>query len=63
MKKLFYPITREAALADLAELPSRIKAKTTITRRGPEGRHLREQARQQLCWHQLFVTLNRRACV
>lgn len=60
MKRLFHPITQEVALADLAELPHRIKARTYITKRGPEGRHLREQARQQLRWHQLFVTLNRR---
>lgn len=60
MKRLFHPITQEVALADLAELPHRIKARTYITKRGPEGRHLRELARQQLRWHQLFVTLNRR---
>lgn len=61
MKSLFHPIDRHAALADLAELPHRIKANTFTTKRGPEGRHLREQARQQLRWHQLFVSLNRRA--
>ena len=60
MKNLFYPITREVALADLAELPSRIQARTHITKRGPEGRHLREQASQQLRWHRLFITLSRR---
>lgn len=62
MKKLFHPITKQAALADLADLPHRIKAKTYTTKRGPEGRNLREQARQQLRWYQLFVDMNRRAC-
>ncbi|HGY1009449.1 TPA: hypothetical protein ACNUUR_002041 [Aeromonas salmonicida] len=61
MKKLFHPITKQEALADLAELPRRIKAKTYTTRSGAEGRNLREQARQQLRWHQLFHTMNRRA--
>ncbi|MBL0663822.1 hypothetical protein [Aeromonas caviae] len=61
MKKLFHPITRQAALADLADLPHRIRAKTYTTKRGPEGRNLREQARLQLRWHQLFQTMNRRA--
>ncbi len=61
MNKLFHPITRQAALADLADLPHRIRAKTYTTKRGPEGRNLREQARQQLRWHQLFHTMNRRA--
>ena len=61
MKKLFHPITKQEALADLAELPHRIKAKTYNTKRGPEGRNLREQARLQLRWHQLFHTMNRRA--
>ena len=40
MKKLFHPITRQAALADLADLPHRIRAMTYTTRRGPEGRKL-----------------------
>lgn len=61
MKKLFHPITRQAALADLADLPHRIRVMTYTTWRGPEGRNLREQARQQLRWHQLFHTMNRRA--
>ena len=50
-----------APLADLADLPHRIRAKTYTTKRGPEGRNLREQARLQLRWHQLFHTMNRRA--
>ncbi|MGL5129858.1 MAG: hypothetical protein ACRC7D_17345 [Aeromonas popoffii] len=61
MKKLFHPITKQEALADLAEPPRRIKAKTYTTRSGAEGRNLREQARQQLRWHQIFHTMNRRA--
>lgn len=60
MKKLFHPITKQEAQADLAELPRRIKAKTYTTRNGAEGRNLREQARQQLRWHQLFQAINRR---
>ncbi|MFM5138439.1 hypothetical protein [Aeromonas rivipollensis] len=60
MKNLFHPVSQQAALTDLAELPRRIKAKTNITRSGSEGRHLREQARQQLRWHRLFCTMGRR---
>lgn len=60
MKKLFHPITRQAALADLADLPHRIRAKTYTTRRGPEGRNLREQARQQLRWLKVFRSMNGR---
>ncbi len=63
MNELFYPISQQAALADLAELPQRIRAKTHTTKGGTEGRHLREQARQQLRWHQLFCTLGRRGQV
>lgn len=61
MKKLFHPVTQQVALADLAELPRRIRAKTYTTRSGTEGRNLREQAHQQLRWHQLFHMMNRRA--
>lgn len=61
MKKLFHPITRQAALADLAELPHRIRAKTYTTKRGPEGRNLREQARQQLLWLKVFRSMSERA--
>lgn len=61
MKKLFHPITERAALADLAELPHRIRANTYTTRRGPEGRNLREQARQQLRWLSVFRSMNGRA--
>ncbi|MFM1649071.1 hypothetical protein ACJ5N2_14445 [Aeromonas salmonicida] len=60
MKKLFHPITKQVALADLAELPHRIKAKTYTTKRGPEGRNLREQARQQLRWIKVFRSMNGR---
>ena len=60
MKKLFHPITRQAAMADLADLPHRIRAKTYTTKRGPEGRNLREQARQQLRWHKVFRSMNGR---
>lgn len=60
MKKLFHPITPQAALADLADLPHRIRAKTYTTRRGPEGRNLREQARQQLRWLKVFRSMNGR---
>lgn len=60
MKKLFHPITQQAALADLAELPRRIKAKTYTTRSGAEGRNLREQARQQLRWLKVFRSMNGR---
>lgn len=60
MKKLFHPITRQEALADLAELPHRIKAKTYTTKRGPEGRNLREQALQQLRWLKVFRSMNGR---
>ena len=60
MKKLFHPITRQAALADLADLPHRIRAKTYTTKRGPEGRNLREQARQQLRWLKVFRSMNGR---
>ena len=60
MSTLFNPISQQAAVADLAELPRRIKAKTNIIRSGPEGRHVREQARQQLRWHRLFCTMGRR---
>ena len=61
MNTLFHPITRQAALADVADLPHRNRAKTYPTKRGPEGPNLREQARLQLRWHQLFHTMNRRA--
>ena len=61
MKKLFHPITQQAALADLAELPHRIKAQTYNTKRGPEGRNLREQARRQLRWLTVFRSMNGRA--
>ncbi|MVG15844.1 hypothetical protein [Aeromonas jandaei] len=61
MKKLFHPITQQAALADLAELPHRIKANTYSTRRGPEGRNLREQARRQLRWLKVFRSMKGRA--
>lgn len=64
MSTLFHPITRQAALADLADLADlshRIRATTYTTKRGPEGRTLREQARLQLRWHQLFHTMSRRA--
>ncbi|ELO1553878.1 hypothetical protein [Aeromonas hydrophila] len=60
MKKLFHPITQQAALTDLAELPHRIKANTYNTKRGPEGRNLREQARQQLRWLKVFRSMNGR---
>ncbi|ALP43508.1 hypothetical protein [Aeromonas schubertii] len=60
MKTLFHPIATQTALANLADLPHRIKAQIYSTKPGPEGRHLREQARQQLRWHQLFRTLSRR---
>ncbi|AGM45664.1 hypothetical protein [Aeromonas hydrophila] len=61
MKKLFHPITQQAALADLAELPHRIKANTYSTRRGPEGRNLRDQARRQLRWLKVFRSMKGRA--
>ncbi|WIJ39666.1 hypothetical protein QPK06_11135 [Aeromonas veronii] len=61
MKKLFHPITQQAALADLAELPHRIKANTYNTKRGPEGRNLREQARRQLRWLTVFRSMSGRA--
>ncbi|WP_421179733.1 hypothetical protein [Aeromonas enteropelogenes] len=61
MKKLFHHITQQAALADLAELPHRIKANTYNTKRGPEGRNLREQARRQLRWLTVFRSMNGRA--
>lgn len=61
MKKLFHPITQQAALADLAELPHRIKANTYNTKRGPEGRNMREQARRQLHWLTVFRSMNGRA--
>lgn len=61
MSTLFHHITRQAALADLADLPHCIRATTYTTKRGPEGRTLREQARLQLRWHQLFHTMSRRA--
>ncbi|ELO1553924.1 hypothetical protein [Aeromonas hydrophila] len=61
MKKLFHPITQQAALADLAELPHRIKANTYNTKRGPEGRNMREQARRQLRWLTVFRSMNGRA--
>lgn len=38
MSTLFHHITRQAALADLADLPHRIRATTYTTKRGPEGR-------------------------
>ncbi len=61
MKKLFHPITQQAALADLAELPHRIKANTYSTRRGPEGLNLRDQARRQLRWLKVFRSMKGRA--
>ncbi|WP_049045797.1 hypothetical protein [Aeromonas hydrophila] len=61
MKKLFHPITQQAALADLAELPHRIKANTYNTKRGPEGRNMREQARRQLRWLTVFRSMSGRA--
>ncbi|MFM5687165.1 hypothetical protein ACET70_20435 [Aeromonas caviae] len=61
MKKLFHPITQQAALADLAELPHRIKANTYNTKRGPEGRNLREQASRPLRWLTVFRSMNGRA--
>ncbi|WP_426697764.1 hypothetical protein ACP6EV_06950 [Aeromonas hydrophila] len=61
MKKLFHPITKQAAMADLADLPHRIKANTYNTKRGPEGRNLREQARRQLRWLKVFRSMKGRA--
>ena len=63
MSTLFHPITRQAALADLADLPHRIRATTYTTKRGPEGRNLREQARRQLRWLTVFRSMNGRAVV
>lgn len=60
MSSLFRPIDMPTAIAELAELPRRIKAQTYITRRGTEGRNLREQARQHLRWYQLLITMNQR---
>lgn len=62
MNGLFHPVSQKTAIAALTMLPHRLKASTFITRRSPEGRNLREQARQQLRWHLLFVGMNRRNC-
>ncbi|MFM5336941.1 hypothetical protein ACET97_10380 [Aeromonas enteropelogenes] len=63
MKNLFHHITKQAAAADLADLPHRIKAQTYNTKRGPEGRNMREQARRQLRWLTVFRSMSGRASV
>ena len=63
MNELFHPISQQAAVADLAELPQRLAAGTHIKKGGTEGRNLRAQAKIQQRWHQLFHRMNRRATV
>lgn len=64
MSSLFNPISRQEALAGLHRLQQRLVAGTcnSYRYRGSEGKTLRAQAQQNLQWHQLFVSMNRRAC-
>lgn len=64
MSSLFHPVSQQAAIAALAELPQRLAANTghSYLYRGSEGKSLRAQANQNLRWYQLFHTLNRRTC-
>lgn len=60
MSEQFYPITLQAAVEHLVDLPRRVSVLASSGKLGPEGRALRELARRQLRWHQLFRAMNRR---
>lgn len=62
MKKQLNPINRQTAVVALRELPTRLTNNTKYSYlfRGSEGKSMRAQASQNLRWHQLFNTLNRR---
>lgn len=64
MSTIFHPVSEQEALAELQRLRQRLTAKTrhAYQYRGSEGKSLVAQARRALRWHQLFVSMNRRAC-
>lgn len=63
MSKIFHPISKQEALAELPRLRQRLTAKARHAHqyRGTEGKSLVAQAQRALRWHQLFVSINRRA--
>lgn len=66
MSKIFHPVSEQEALAELPRLRQRLTAKARHAHqyrdRGTEGKSLMAQAKRALRWHQLFVSINRRAC-
>ncbi|MFM5397664.1 hypothetical protein ACET8C_04990 [Aeromonas veronii] len=64
MSKIFHPVSEQEALAELPRLRQRLTAKAQHAHqyRGTEGKSLMAQAKRALRWHQLFLSINRRAC-
>ncbi|MBM0511617.1 hypothetical protein [Aeromonas hydrophila] len=64
MTKIFHPISEQEALAELPRLRQRLttKARHSSCLRGTEGKTLLAQAKRALRWHQLFLSINQRAC-